>query len=156
MNENHAAAIARFRAQMGYAHARMIATFSAVPEDRIDWSPSPTAKSALAIGSHCVDANRAIIEGIRGGEMPEGPNWSFRLPDKQAVLDGLAETFAAYNEALDHATPELWAEVTETPGGPSTRGELADFLGWHLAEHAGQIEYLQTCWDDQESHYPEG
>ncbi|MFN7171791.1 MAG: DinB family protein [Fimbriimonadaceae bacterium] len=143
------------RNQMRYAHQRMRATFLAVPEDKVDWSPTPTAKSALHIVSHCVDANTQIARALMGGPGPQNSNWEFKLSSKEEALRELDRSVAEFDRALEIMSPELYASSAETPVGAAPLHEIMHFMGFHLAEHAGQIDYLQTCWDDQESRYPE-
>lgn len=152
MNTEH---IALSRQNMRYALARMTATFAAVPDDRIEWSPSATAKSPLHILSHCVDANRQVTRVLRGEELAASPDWSFRVAGREEGLRELESSVAEFEAALDAMTPERFVSVADSPAGPIPLSEWMHFIGWHLAEHAGQIDYLQTCWDDQESHYPE-
>lgn len=154
MSPEQSAHVELCRAQMAYAHARMVATFSAVPEDRIRWSPTHSAKSALQIVSHCVDANRQVALALRGKKAPVGPDWNFVLANKEEALGELSRSVAEFDSALAEMTSELFETTTETPAGHEPMAAIMHFMGWHLAEHAGQIDFLQTCWDDQESHYP--
>lgn len=142
------------RAQMRYGLGRMLITFAAVPDDRLNWTPSPTAKTPLRILSHCVDANRAVTRVIRGEAESASPNWDFHIDQRDEATRALEDSVAEYNAALDSMTPELFASQAMSPAGPSPVSEWMHFIGWHLAEHACQIDYLQTCWDDQESRYP--
>ncbi len=53
--------------------------------------------------------------------------------------------------ALDTLTPEETEMVLDSGQGwtmPMTF--LMNLPGWHATLHLGQIDYLQTCWDDQE------
>jgi len=141
---------------MQYALARMTVTFEAVPKERLDWTPSPTSKSALQIVSHCVDANRGVARVLKGEANSAFPDWSFRLGGKEEALAALAQSVAEYEAGLDAMTPERWDDLAESPGGSLPLSVWMHFIGHHMAEHAAQVDYLQTCWDDQESRYPNG
>src|SRR5947209_12007731 len=45
---------------------QLIAIFERVPIDRQAWSPSPTARSPIAIVAHCAEAINNITQMIRG------------------------------------------------------------------------------------------
>jgi hypothetical protein len=140
---------------MRYAHARMKVTFAAVPADRLAWSPSETAKTPLAILSHCVDANQQVAKILRGDASSAAPNWGFLIPDAGEAVSSLDASVVAYEEALDSMTEARFDELADSPAGPTPVSQWMHFIGWHLAEHAAQVDYLQTCWDDQEPRYPE-
>src|SRR6185436_20882936 len=48
----------------------LLHTLSFVPDERLNWSPCPTAKSALQIVAHCAISNGAFAEIIDGEAMP--------------------------------------------------------------------------------------
>ncbi|MCW5938340.1 MAG: DinB family protein [Fimbriimonadaceae bacterium] len=136
-----------------YGLRRLRNALVATPADKVEWSPGPTAKSVLAIASHCVDANQGIAMVLRGEENGGGPDWSFRLPDLATAVAELDRTGEALKRAIEGVTPELFETSPQTPGGPLPMANWMTFPGSHLAEHAAQIDYLQTCWDDQETRY---
>ena len=59
--------IAACQARVRAAAERLGKTFSFVPDDKLDWSPSRTARTALAIVAHCCQANRMFAK-VLGGE----------------------------------------------------------------------------------------
>lgn len=65
---------------------------------------------------------------------------------ERAFREGTAELL----EALDSLTPEETEMTLDSGQGwsfPMT--QLMGLPGFHNTLHAGQIDYLQTCWDDQ-------
>ena len=143
------------RERMQYALARFDATFAAVPEDRAAWKPAPSAKSALDIAGHCTGSNRAIARVLRGeadGGEPGGLVFTSLTEARNAVRSSAEEVIAAL-ERVDEAR---FSTSPTTPFGPMAMVEWMVFSGPHLAEHAGQIDYLQTLWGDEEDHFPDG
>ena len=70
----------------------------------------------------------------------------------------IAEVEAAFRKgtdevlaALDSLTPEE-TELTLDSGQGWTMpmSFLMKLPGWHATLHTGQIDFIQTCWDDQE------
>ena len=52
--------------------------------------------------------------------------------------------------ALDSLTPEVVVGVLDSGQGWSMSMEwLMKLPGWHATLHLGQIDFLQTCWNDQ-------
>lgn len=145
MNNEQLAHIAHYRAMMQYALARMTVTFAAVPDEHIDWTPSPSAKSALHIVSHCVDANRRVASVLRGELKAAVPDWNYKLGSKDEALYELALSVGEFEASLDSMTPELYSSSAESPAGATPLPAWMHFIGHHLAEHAA----------DQTSRYPE-
>ena len=137
-------------------------TVSFVPADKLTWSPTPTAKSALQIAAHCAGYSVQFAEIIRIGNFP----WTredFRgqvyariasietLEQAKAMLrQGIADSVAA----LDSVKPEQIESMVDAPQGPTPFTFFMGLPALHLEGHSTQIDYLQTCWDDQEVHIP--
>ena len=64
--------------------ARLLHLFSFVPDDKLTWSPSPTAKSSLRLVAHCGLTSR-FYATIITGNMPE------RMPSPEEFLNNLSE-----------------------------------------------------------------
>jgi hypothetical protein len=72
------------------------------------------------------------------------------VDDAEAMLRaGIAETLAA----LDGVTAERIGSVIDTPIGPTPFLFFMTIPANHLLGHAGQLDYLQTCWGDLEVHF---
>lgn len=134
---------------------------SHVPEDRLEWSPSPTAKSALQIAAHVAAYSVAFPSVIRTGKFPDtadeflGPineriGTITTVQEAEKVLrQGIADTHAA----LDGVRPEQIESSVETPIGTTPFLFFMTIPSVHLLIHTGQIDYLQTCWGDQEVYF---
>lgn len=154
-------AITMYKARATKALDYFLHTLSFVPADKLTWSPTPTAKSALQIAAHCAGYSGAFAALIRAGGFP----WSGEefLRRVQATIDsidtveqaeavlrqGIADSLAA----LDTVQPE---QIDAMIDAPHARVPFTFFLtlpAYHLEGHATQIDYLQTCWGDQEVHF---
>lgn len=135
--------------------------FSHVPDDRLDWTPTPTSKSAIRIASHTALYARRFACMIRERRLPETDNlaeWlaqrdaeeasiSTRAEVERIFRDGTAEVVAA----LDTLLPtEFDMSLDSGQGWSMPMQFLMELPALHAALHCGQIDYLQTCWDDQE------
>ncbi|HLJ53794.1 MAG TPA: DinB family protein [Chthonomonadaceae bacterium] len=142
---------------------RFLKTFEAVPDDKVNWSPSPSAKTPLQIAAHaaCTAGNFAVL--FREGRFPAMDIGQFMAHMKetesrvttreQAVALFRANTDAAI-AALEAITPGSLAATIDTPFGFSApMSQFTMVPGMHAQAHAAQIDYLQTCWGDQEMHF---
>lgn len=156
---NDVIAAAKRRASQAMEHFLKVLSF--VPEDMLDWKPVPTAKSAFEIAAHCAGYSNGFAGIIASGVFPAdvqeflGPIQarieSIRTRDEAEVLlrQGTAETLTA----LDSVKPEWIDSTIDTPIGPTPFLFFMTIPANHLVNHTGQIDYLQTCWDDQVVHF---
>lgn len=135
--------------------------FSHVPDDRLNWSPTPTSKSALRIAAHTALYLARFARMIREKRLPMPENLEEWLAERNAeelavtsreevetiFRQGVEEVLAA----LDSLTPEDVASVLDSgQGWTMSMSWLMKLPAWHTTVHLGQIDFLQTCWNDQE------
>jgi hypothetical protein len=136
-------------------------TLSFVPAEKLTWSPTPTAKSALQIAAHCAGYSAGFASIIRAGKFPSSVE-EFLGPiqlaiDSIATLEqaetmlrkGIADTLAAF----DMVNPDQIGAMIDTPQGKTPFTFFLNVPAHHLSDHAAQIDYLQTCWGDLEVHF---
>jgi hypothetical protein len=135
--------------------------FSFVPDDKLTWTPTPTAKSAIRIAAHTALYAGRFARMIKDGKLPASDNlteWLAQRNAEEAALTSRTEVEIIFRKgtdeviaALDSLTPEAIGGALDSGLGwsmPMTR--LMNLPGWHATLHTGQIDYLQTCWGDQE------
>ncbi|MFZ4508451.1 MAG: DinB family protein [Fimbriimonas sp.] len=135
--------------------------FAHVPDDKLNWTPTPTSKSAIRIAAHTALYAGRFAAMIRNRALPQPENLSEWLAQRDAeekavtsreemeqiFRAGTAEVLAA----LETLTPEeVESTLASAQGWSMPMKLLIGLPGWHATLHAGQIDYLQTCWDDQE------
>ena len=135
--------------------------FSHVPDDKLEWTPTPTSKSAIRIAAHTALYAGRFAQMIRNRRLPAPDNLSEWLAERDAeevaitsreemekvFREGTAEVLAA----LDTLMPEeLEMSLESGQGWSMPMKQLMGLPGWHATLHAGQIDYLQTCWGDQQ------
>lgn len=141
--------------------AIFLRNFSKVPEDKLTWSPAPTAKSAIRIAAHAALYFSRFAEMIRTKKLPEVADldeWlRLRNTEEEAVTtrEAVEGAFRAGLEevraAIDQLTPEeIASELDSGQGWTMSMSFLIRLPGWHTTLHCGQIDLLQTCWGDQE------
>ncbi len=154
-------AITQAVASAASGHNRFTTTYSHVPGDKLTYKPSDTARSAMQIAAHVAVANYNFA-GMMSGEHPGFGSFDEILngsADKEAELDtpekvseALEASFRHLVSTMESLTPEQYGAMTRLPFGPFPVAQLTFFPGVHLQNHAGQIDYLQTCWGDPVFH----
>ena len=135
--------------------------FSHVPEDKLDFKVAPTAKSALRIGAHTALYAGRFAKMIRERAVPAPENLEQWIAEREAeeiavqsrseveriFREGTAEVL----EALDSlSADDVELTLDSGQGWTMPMTFLMDLPGWHATLHMGQIDFLQTCWGDQE------
>lgn len=141
--------------------SQFLNTFAFVPDDKLTWSPSPTAKSALRVAAHVGITNQAFAGILRGEKMP-GTSFEELIERMNAAEQGVTsreqavqmieESTAAVLAALDSMTPEAVGSMVETPVVNAPMTFFMSLPGMHAGNHAAQVDYLQTIWGDLAMH----
>jgi hypothetical protein len=104
---------------------RFLHELSFVPADRLTWSPTPTAKSALQIAAHCAGYSGAFASIIRAGgfscsrevfrsKVKSAIDSFTTLEEAETMLrQGTVDTIAA----LDTVKPEQVGAMVDAPQG---------------------------------------
>ena len=135
--------------------------FSHVPDDKLTWTPTPTSKSALRIAAHAAVTNGNFADMIRNRKLPMGdeiPDFMARNSATEAAITSREEMERVFREntqkvldALDTLTDDDLEIVLDSgQGWTMSMAYLTRLPGWHATLHTGQIDFLQTCWDDQQ------
>lgn len=135
--------------------------FSYVPDDKLEWTPAPTAKSAIRIAAHTALYAGRFAKMIRDRRLPVPENLAEWLAQRDAeeiavtsrvemeriFREGTAEVLAALDSL---SADEVEMTLDSGQGWTMPMTQLMVLPGWHATLHTGQIDYLQTCWDDQQ------
>ena len=135
--------------------------FSKVPDDKLTWQATPTAKSALRIGAHTALYASRFAKMIKTQSLPAPTNladWlagleaeEIAVTSREEVERNMREGTAEALEALDALKPEdLDLSIDSGQGWTMTMLQVVGLPAFHATVHCGQIDFLQTCWDDQE------
>lgn len=156
-------AVETAKGQMQFAKQRLEKALSNVPDDRLNWSPSPTARSPLQVAAHAAYAVTNIQSQMSGTpyhypktgeaddhfrEMEQG------FTSREQVTEYLNECCDGYVAWLDALTPDRWAGEWQLPFGLGTMpvSMALDIPAMHMEGHTAQIEYIQTIYGDRDWH----
>ena len=149
------------RTNFAQAKGQLEKAFAGIPDDRLNWSPSESARTPVEIVAHAADAIFHIAEMIDGRPFYQGPSADADLrfrererdfKTREAALELLEKNSAILLEVLDRLTPErLDSEMATLPFGLG-QAPIAMVLGApadHTRWHAAQLEYIQTIYGDR-------
>lgn len=135
--------------------------FSHVPDDKLEWTPTPTSKSALRIAAHTALYAGRFAKMMREKSVPAVDDleaWISQRDAEEIAVTSRAEVESIFRSGteevlavLDTFTAEdVELSLDSGQGWSMSMRFLMGLPGWHATLHMGQIDYLQTCWDDQE------
>jgi uncharacterized damage-inducible protein DinB len=121
-----------------------------IPEDKLEWKPEPTAKSAMAVAIEVERVIRNIVHVIETGAWEElAPVTQVSKPEIQEALRNACKEYGAAVRAIP---PERLSDPIETPWGTTPLAHFATYALIEASHHRGQIFYLQTLLGDTEQH----
>ena len=107
---------------------RLLKTFSFVPDDKLSWSPSKTARTSLAIVAHCGLANRMFAKMLRGEQISPMPTpeemhamskqFEATIRDRAEAVRQIEASREEVVAALATMTAERFATSPNSPFGP--------------------------------------
>ena len=154
--------VAQAKAHVQAGSARLAQLFSHVEDEKLTWSPSESARSALRLVAHCAITNQFfadIISGHLPEQMPSPGEFEADLHAREAqiasreeALDLLSETTSQLCRTIEGVSEETIVSQCRSPFGTLPMAFWLQESGQHLAVHAGQLAYLQTIWGDLDNH----
>lgn len=135
--------------------------FSHVPDDKLNWIPTPSAKSALRIAAHTALYAGRFAQMIEDRKLAQSKNleaWLAQRNAEELAVTDRNEVERIFREgtdrvvgALESLSPgEVGMTLDSGQGWNMSMHFLMSLPGLHAFVHMGQIDYLQTCWGDQE------
>ncbi len=124
----------------------------------IDWKGGPDCKSIRETLQHLIEDDRASLEALRTGQMPDFANINEPETDWNRLLELLSESHAALTAFIrdQFADTPLDSPVTLW-GQPMLLGDALAHLTHEDHFHAGQVTYIrlinQPEWDYYQAIY---
>jgi hypothetical protein len=152
-------AVEQAKAEYNRVSSRITKNLKATPADKLNWSPSETARTPIQLVAHTAMATEGIGGMLKGKPMPqmsiEEMDKGMRAAEKEfatveQALGLLESTGAAYFAWLDTLTDEELAAIVELPFGKMPLAMAITIPADHARQHASQLEYVQTIYGDHE------
>jgi hypothetical protein len=131
-----------------WAGKDFVFNLEAIPEDKLDWKPSPETKSALQLAGEVATVASSTIPVLQGsGWTPVPLPVPATLSEARELVLKSVEEFAAAMEATDPASLQ---RVLELPFGKFLAARFVLFPLIDLIHHRGQLAYIQSLLGDAE------
>lgn len=141
---------------------RIINALKHVPEDKLHWKPTDTAKSALRLAAHAAVSNLGLAGIIRGDallstDLQETVDimtaQEERVKTRADAYILIDQSCRAVEEAIDGVRAEHIHEQVKSPFVTAPMVFFMKLPGRHMDNHAAQIDYVQTCYGDMHDHW---
>jgi len=145
------------------SRGRMIGLLKDTPDDKLHWSPSPTARSPLALVAHAAMSIHHITEMLKGrpfgGTTTAIADKAFRQAEQEftsradvvALFEKNAAEYLAWIDALSEDALDDPITFPFGLGVGAVRHGLSA-PARHTEAHIAQLEYVQTIYGDQDWH----
>ncbi len=151
--------IASAIAEVTQSRDQLLRAFANTLDDRVNWSPSPSARSPVQLVAHCAYSLGFIREMFEGTPYPgtmveadaEHMDRERRISTREQALALLDEQFKRHIAFIESVTPEQLDRMITLPfslGEMPLRSILA-VGAMHTRSHLAQLEYLQTIYGDR-------
>jgi DinB family protein len=133
--------------QLQWCIDRIVATFEATPEDKLDFKIAPTSMSVREMAQHVIHGNNLCL-GMVGAEIPPVPD----SQSKDEITTALRVSGEALADYASKSTEAVYQEKVMFFGHEISMTSFVMKCSWHIGRHAAQIDFLQTTWGDMEDH----
>ena|SRR5579862_1507319 len=133
------------------AEAELVQALLRLPEERRDWSPSETARTAIDQVAECAVLNGYTAQVLEVRAWPE-EGFGTYLPIKAALA---AEGTDAVLTELKRNTVRVMGAITALPDdeldreidtqfGPTKLSAIMCYPYWNMSYHQGQVNYIAS------------
>jgi hypothetical protein len=122
-----------------------------IPDDKLNWRPEPTSKSALEIVQHLGELAIGMAGVLEGGEFAPGPETT--PPDRETAQQLILNATSRYVAALRGVDLARFGTTVDLPFGSFPFAMAATMPAFDLIHHHGQIAYIETLLGDTEDHW---
>jgi hypothetical protein len=143
-NTVHDALVSRISRSVKHSAATLVAT----PPEQWDYKPTETAKSVRELAQHIVLGNNYSLQAL-GVEVQGNPE----LSESSDLIADVEKTGAALIAFVTGCDEEALVSPVEFFGHPISTFQMLLIAEWHLSRHAGQVDFLQTAWNDMEDRF---
>ncbi len=149
------------KAEFNRAKDRVNKCLESTPDDKINWSPSATARTPIEAAAHSAMSISGMQGWLAGQPFPFESmaaldeycrNEEKNFKTREQVNELMEKNSQAFLEFLDGLNEEKLASTFETQMGNFPMMVAITFPADHLRGHAAQMEYIQTVYGDREMH----
>jgi uncharacterized damage-inducible protein DinB len=124
----------------------------AMPDEKLDWKPSETSRSARELMEEIVSVmpyNIGVLKEQKSPEMAWDDTKNKSIDQLEAELTKTSADFFAVARAFPE---EMLMEDVVLPWTTLKFVEMMAYPYWNMMYHIGQITYIQTLYGDEDIH----
>jgi hypothetical protein len=129
----------------------LLTAFNRLPEDKRDWSPAESSRTAIDQLAECALLNGYCVGLLQGKSWPEG-GFEAYVAEKKALLD---QGPSAVADLLKKSTSDVVAAIGQVPDDTLdneitlpwetiTVAKCVSYPHWNICYHEGQINYIAS------------
>jgi hypothetical protein len=143
--------------QFDRAYDGLLRALEATPDDRLNWSPSPTSRTPIHIVVHCANAIGNMQSMMMGAPWPSMTipemDQSFRdheanFHDRAEVIELFKEKSKTFLDWIAGLSDEDLEKIWHSPFGDYPISFCIQFPALHTQTHVAQLQYIQTIYGD--------
>lgn len=151
------------KSEFEQVRAALLRSLETTPDDRLNWAPSPTARSVAHQIAHCAHAIGMIKAQMRGElfwhKTTDEADRAFREWEQSfstreelvALVNTQCDSYLRYLDSLKEDDLEgIW--ILPFGLGQAPRAATLSVPAMHTRSHIAQIDYIQTIYGDQDWH----
>jgi hypothetical protein len=142
------------------ARKALLDNFAKIPDDQLNWSPAPTARTPVEIVAHCAEALGHLTGMLRGHAFDVAStaeaDGQFREHEKaftsrEQARDEFERRASDFFAVLDDLSEQDLDRIGTLPFGlgDAPMHVIITLPNMHTQSHVPQLEYLQTCYGDR-------
>ncbi len=153
--------VTQAKAEFLRAKGRIVRALETTPDDKVNWAPSSTARTPIQLVAHAAMGTTLVQDMLQARPFPNGSTAEYdaasrkcekEYTTREQALGILEQTSGEYLAWLDSLSPTQLASTVETFFGSLEVASAITIPADHLRNHAAQIDYLQTIWNDTDWH----
>lgn len=122
-----------------------------IADDKLNWKPEPTSKSALEIVQHVGSFTMGMASVLEGGEFAPGSEEI--VASREAAQELIRSASSRYAAALRTVDMARFGTTVDLPFGSFPFAMAATMPAFDMIHHHGQISYIETLLGDTEDHF---
>lgn len=147
----------QFKEQFRMISSILLDAAKNVPNDKEDWNPEGKGRSAKGILEHMTASNLGFSRVIAGKPLSMQVDKTNRK-DVAMPAESFADAVKNYQRSIESveksmeglADKQMFEERTLPWGDVSNAATAMNIVSYHTMYHAGQLNYMQTLWGDDE------
>jgi DinB superfamily len=146
--------------ELEQVRAQLLRALENTPDDRLNWSPAPTARTPLQLVAHSSYSLGFIQAMFAGSPYPtptmaeadaEFLEMDSKITNRAQAIELFESKCAAFVDFLRGLNQEDLQRMTDLPFnlGSTPLEAILGVGSMHTRSHFSQLDYLQTCYGDR-------